>query len=560
MTSASRASTSVAVAIALGLVLSASDARADQKKSAWLDSAGRSASDHRNPRFRLDLAQPQTLQIDLESSADPYLYLLNQDGSTQLAADDDSGGNLNSRITLSLAAGKYLLVAGTYNPGKRADFTIRTTQGAVRTCFHAYTDASYGGSSTTFCEGGGAFQNDAYSSFRVPRGLRVRAYEHGGLGGIARTYYQDVPFVGALYNDKISSVQWSDFSVDDYVMVFASDPQLSWTNCEDSSSSPRCAAEQARYPGWSQEDLGRLYNERLVSAINSVKDHLGDSLYGGTVVNGDLTEFGNQGPDLDDYIRIYEHGLRSNVYLGLGNHDYANNVGDCSENGCATSMVWYLKEQVSTLNPARFDYVESGTYYSFPSNRRDHVGSLGYSWDIGNVHYVQLNNHPGYTRSWNGWNFSAARRDYIDIYSALGWLQSDLAAAASAGKKIVVNLHDWGAAGSTAAFTALLDQYPVSAVYAGHWHDTVGQVTRRATPDGKAIPVLLSGSANHGTFLVSRFLGDQMYVWVMAVDQLGSGALQVDRGSGFEPVASLNGLFDVCNDCTPHYTHVYDLR
>ena len=51
-----------------------------------------------------------------------------------------------------------------------------------------------------------------------------------------------------------------------------------------------------------------------------------------------------------------------------------------------------------------------------------------------------------------------------------------------------------------------------------------------------------------------------MYVWVLAVDQLGNGALQVQRGNGFQPVASLNGLFDVCTGCTAYYRHVYELR
>lgn len=62
--------------------------------------------------------------------------------------------------------------------------------------------------------------------------------------------------------------------------------------------------------------------------------------------NGDLSEFGRKF-QYDDYSKIY-HSSGVFVTEGLGNHDYANNVGDCiapeteswgSKNGCAVSAV-----------------------------------------------------------------------------------------------------------------------------------------------------------------------------------------------------------------------------
>jgi len=532
-------------------------AHAASRSSAWVSSTGQS---YENPRFRLDLPVTATVTLDLTSSVDTYLFLLNQDGSQFIAKDDDSGDGYNSRLTVTLGAGKYMLVAATYSPGQRGDFTLSSSQGGLSYCFTAYEHFNYGGGSNTFCEGGSQpFRNDQYSSLRVPKGMRVRAFEHGGGVGLARTYFQDVPNVGPLYNDKISSFWWSDFQVNDFFMVFASDPQFSWKHCNDADWSALCNQEKQTFPGWSDDDLARYYNTNLVNGINQVKNHLGEHRFGGTVVNGDLTEFGNQDVDLGDYINIWEHGVQSNVYLGLGNHDYANNVNDCYENGCASSMVWYFKEQVWTLNASSFDYSESGVYYEFPSNRKNHSGSLGYSWDIGNVHFVQLNNYPTYARDWNGWNFSEARRDYFFIASAIAWLRNDLQAAVNSGKKIVLNMHDWGLGSSTEVLAAIND-FPVSAVYAGHWHTYYGLHETLWTNGGRPVPVFLSGSAHMGTFLVSRYLNNKVYTWVMAVDQFNGGRLRVRYNGNTYDVATTGGLFDVCTGCARYYQYEHDLR
>ncbi|MFP2905618.1 metallophosphoesterase [Pyxidicoccus sp. 3LFB2] len=537
------------------LLVLPSAARADAKSSAWLSSSG---SSYENPRFRLELSAPATVTLDLTSSVDTYLFLLNQDGSQRLGEDDDSGDGLNSRVTVSLGAGRYMLVAATYAPGMRGDFTVHTSHGSLAYCFTAYADMNFSGASNTFCEGGSQpYQNDAYSSLRVPKGMRVRAFEHGGNVGIARTYFQDAPNVGRLYNDMISSFSWSDFQVNDFFMVFASDPQFSWNHCSDDPDSALCAQERQVFAGWHDDHLARYYNTNIVNGINQVKTLLGEHRFGGTVVNGDLTEYGNQDVDLGDYINIYEHGVQSNVYLGLGNHDYENL--NCYENQCSTGMVWYLKEQVPTLNPQAFDYSESGVYYEFPSNRKNHSGSLGYSWDIGNVHFVQLNNFPTYTREWNGWNGSEARRDYFYIQSAITWLRADLQAAVNNGRELVVNMHDWGR-GASAEFRAVLNEFPVSAVYAGHWHWLYGLDDFAPTSSGQSVPVFISGSAHTGTFLVTRFVNNKMYTWVMSVDQFNGGGLRVRYNGNHYNVASTPGLFDVCTGCSRYYQEVFDMR
>lgn len=552
--------TSLLALAALLLVGLPGRAEAATRTSRWNGSAGRSATDHRNPRFRLALDRRQTVTIDLSSSVDAFVTVTNADATATIAGDDDGGDGTNSRLVVTLDAGRYLVVAGTKHAGERGRFTVRTSAGSLSPCFIAYEHASYGGASTVFCEGGEGMRSDDYSSLRVPHGMRVRLFEHSDQSGFARTYFEDTPFVGPDHNDRASAAAWGSFDTQDFYVLTASDPQFSWGHCSDDPNGSRCAEERRFFGDASEEHVSRVYNENLVRGMNRLGEHLGAARLVGAIVNGDLTEFGAQGPDLDDYVAIYERGLDMNVYLGLGNHDYDNNVDDCAQNGCASTMVRYLADQVWTLNPTAFDYSESGVYYQFPTLRKRHEGSLGYSWDVGDVHFVQLNNHPAYSRSWSGWNFSAARRDHFEIRAAMGWLREDLRRARAEGKAVILNLHDWGAVRNDGELRTILDQQGVSAVFAGHWHGTYGRFEERGPfSDGQRVPVFLSGSAHYGTFLVTRFTAGRMYVWVFSVDHYGDGGLRVHH-DGIHDVSNLGDVLQTCAGCPRYYTHVSELR
>ncbi|WP_257463557.1 pre-peptidase C-terminal domain-containing protein [Archangium lipolyticum] len=528
-------------------------AQTTMMNSGWTKSAGQSQNGA-NPKFKFTLPSTQTVTIDLMSSVDTYLYLLNSN-SVVLYRDDDSGDGFNSRLTVTLSAGTYYIVAATYSTDQSGRFTLSTTGGSLGWCFVGYEHANYGGIAYQFCSGGPfpshSSWNDKISSFRVPKGMMVRAFEHADGSGVARTYYADVPYVGPLYNDITSALSWDSFAENGFAMAMVSDPQFAWTYCKDSSSSTKCSDERNAYPNWSAESLSRLYNGRMRDTINNVKNVLGDAAFGGVIVNGDLTEFGDQDADLGDYVANYEHGLKANVYLGLGNHDYANNVDDCSFNHCANSMVSYHKAQVGTLNPVSFDYGENGG---------DHAGSLGYSWEIGDVHFVQLNNYPTYTRSWSGFNFSEWRTDYFYITSAIAWLRTDLQNAAARGKKIILNWHDWAQVQDNAEVLAILRDFPVIAVFAGHRHELFGLTG--FSGDGTNVPIFHSGSAHYGTFLVTRFFDNKMYVWMMEINQLGDGSLRIVHPNTDEriPVSNLTDKFDVCTGCTQYYKYVIDMN
>src|SRR5437660_1332783 len=71
----------------------------------------------------------RTYQIDLKSRAfDAFLRLENPAG-TQVAQDDDSGGNLNARIVHKAEkSGKYQIVATSLGGGNTGEFTLTIRQ------------------------------------------------------------------------------------------------------------------------------------------------------------------------------------------------------------------------------------------------------------------------------------------------------------------------------------------------------------------------------------------------------------------------------------------------
>lgn len=87
-------------------------------------------STHRSGRYAkyytFSLSSSQEVTIDLQSSIDTYLYLLNgsgQNGSI-ITYNDDSNGTLNSQIIRTLPVGTYTVEATTYSPGRTGGFSI----------------------------------------------------------------------------------------------------------------------------------------------------------------------------------------------------------------------------------------------------------------------------------------------------------------------------------------------------------------------------------------------------------------------------------------------------
>ena len=79
---------------------------------------------HYHDDIDLFLFVGQEVQIDLESSLDTYLYLLDEN-CVQVDSDDDGGVGLNSQIVYTApATGVYTLITTTWNAGATGSYDL----------------------------------------------------------------------------------------------------------------------------------------------------------------------------------------------------------------------------------------------------------------------------------------------------------------------------------------------------------------------------------------------------------------------------------------------------
>jgi uncharacterized protein YoxC len=292
-----------------------------------------------------------------------------------------------------------------------------------------------------------------------------------------------------------------------FTMLFSSDPQLPWWGpvegaaCPDGKGHDDCVLEKSR-----------AANRDQVDAMNSV-ERLGNwpaKLGGnavakpkGLVINGDLTAFAHtwQWYLFEKYYNKSVgkgKALQHNAFFGLGNHDYSNNLNDCTgtvpqylpykSNGCAAFSVDYIRRMVNCGTVGNF---KKSWVTSFDTK------SLAYSFEIGDYHFVQLHNYP---------TFEISEKN-LKVKKSIGWLKEDLASAARRGKKSVLNFHDASQreairSSPSADFVDAIAGKNVVAVFAGHIHEQWGY---RGNVKNTQIPVFLSGSSDNRSFLLAEF-------------------------------------------------------
>lgn len=246
------------------------------------------------------------------------------------------------------------------------------------------------------------------------------------------------------------------------------------------------------------------------------------------VVNGDLTESGRQ-KNYDDYTNLYK-SFGAPVYEGLGNHDYANNVGNCAipemsnlyKDACAISavkrMLSEIKNYSNNLSHFNADVIESSAIA--PGGTMHFIkGSLSYSWDYGDIHYVQLHNYPSYNVH--------LKEQYttVQITKSLNWLKKDLANANARGKVTIINFHDARPASidgeshfiheknkkDLSVFKSIITSHHVKAIFVGHTHY---QAYCRAKNDNVFgnIPVYTAGALFNGDYYLINVKGKDIHV------------------------------------------------
>lgn len=176
------------------------------------------------------------------------------------------------------------------------------------------------------------------------------------------------------------------------------------------------------------------YNKKTASSLQSLER---EKNFAFGIINGDITEYGRM-ETRRSFDEVYSSSLKTQLLIGLGNHDYANNVDDCIEpdnfdfstNACARGaffdLIKRMKQYKSYLSDFSSDYSEATK-----------TGSGSYSWDKGDIHYVQLQNYPTYNVELDHYVNAT-----IHVKKSIDWLENDLKSAFTRGKATVLNYHD----------------------------------------------------------------------------------------------------------------------
>ena len=313
---------------------------------------------------------------------------------------------------------------GGYLKGKISSIKIRKY--SELNCATAYQHSGYSGDAWPFCMVDGKpvitdvkYWKNKISSVSVSAGTRVSF-----CGDISdtpcRSYTSSKRNIRSASNDQFDRVLLTKFDDSSFQMLFVSDPQFGW----DGTKPNELAIYSSDYTG-DPEDSWEKSVERQVASMLPIRMPLANPKYAGMVLNGDVTNTG-KARQLKKFDKLFQ-GLFDNIYVGLGNHDYDNYLKSRDNEDV---FEWY-ERTISGL-PGLLSYDIDGPRDS--SGARDkYSGSLAYSWDIGDVHFIQLNNYPSYR----------VQGDYdveFDIRDSLGWLESDLREHGQ-GKRIVINMH-----------------------------------------------------------------------------------------------------------------------
>jgi cytolysin (calcineurin-like family phosphatase) len=315
------------------------------------------------------------------------------------------------------------------------------------------------------------------------------------------------PLVGLLLCIAALTVQANPADFSPRHLIFTSDPQFPWTESTDND--------------WDESDSDRNKRSRWLietqySDVASFRsNHSQDPSRIPVMINGDMTAFGH-GSERSTTKGILDKQLAGVYDYGLGNHDYQNNINDCSfpENNCAAGSILDMKDRywgkVETFDlSSRADGLTKIFY-----------GSLAYSKTVGDVHLVQLNNEPTYSVGFfSGFPLNKVK---FEISDALDWLERDLQHARSQGKVILLNMHkpdDWkGSPEQIARFKDMIERYTVTAVFAGHYHTSPGKYGYSDSRYFGDVPVFLSGGASNQSYLIASFAQDRKTLTVHQVN------------------------------------------
>ncbi|OUA83535.1 RICIN domain-containing protein [Bacillus thuringiensis] len=294
-------------------------------------------------------------------------------------------------------------------------------------------------------------------------------------------------------------------------LVFTSDPQYPWTDCQDSSAFQNCNISNVspcQGPFGDAEDRStrRWRSEQLIrEQYNNINSYTEDISTGNrnrpaaVIANGDITAFGHNhiaSPERQwDMMRgtgPLNRGLfgilARPLYFGLGNHDL-DTVCGTDGNTCFGASIDALRSHVlgHRLPSNHFDMSQEGLRL---------VGSFAYQVDFGRICSIQLNDFPTFDR----------RSTASHIRENYDWLRNRLRIARNEGRVIIINLHQ--PSRLTDRYRRLFQEFGVSAIFGGHFHSTVGRWNSVGN-----IPVFLSGGASQRTYLILEHFENRLEIF-----------------------------------------------
>ncbi|KAE9549221.1 hypothetical protein FO519_007561 [Halicephalobus sp. NKZ332] len=217
------------------------------------------------------------------------------------------------------------------------------------------------------------------------------------------------------------------------------------------------------------------------------------------VINGDLTNFGHT-RELNKFKEEWM-SLPLKLLIGLGNHDYENNIDDCVANQCANNMLfWFVRKYAPSLNLS-LDYKASGSFLK-----------TTYSGRATCARVIQLNNRPDYTasvQSVNQW----------EIHSSLYWLRQELEATnGNRSWPVLINLHHLERATEKRIITILKlwmadeknnNSLRKVAVFSAHMHSMHSHKVKCI--NGVTVPFMFVGSVPNNRFTTIKFLDSKIF-------------------------------------------------
>ena len=297
-------------------------------------------------------------------------------------------------------------------------------------------------------------------------------------------------------------------------MVVNGDPQFIWgCKSEGYPSDGYCgtAAAKDKSNEWQAFASNELQRTSMKALIDFNKTNVPIK---GVIINGDLTDFGDQREMLGKFKEYYRpEFFNLPVWMGLGNHDIFNTVNDCgyamTKNYCAAQMAQFMAQQlwdnaIPRVNHNVTNYQENPLQ---SGSQRNVSGSLAYSWNLRDFHFVQLHNYPGFSIDFQRGYESGISSWDIDLNSSEGWLGADL--DDYKGMKFVLNWHRYSDLPDDAKtrIKEMLRPYrkDIVAIFVGHIHRSAGKIDSIDYEDETEIPIINSGSPIHSRYIHATF-------------------------------------------------------